>query len=410
MLLRKIAVARFCRTLATLTSSGVPILDGLEITAKTAGNAIIEDAIMAVRKASRRARRSPSRSAETKVFPPMVVQMINVGEQTGALDQMLSKIADFYEDEVDTAVAGLMKLIEPLHDHRPRRHHRHHRRRHVPAALLDPAARSGSGGERSRGTAGGRRLRRRDAAEADAQPTAPLVHRLRLRAAIAGDAAAARLAAAGCSAVQLGGDRQSAWWSSQRPAAQFLRRRAAARAELLQLRARSSCSPASPTSPRLLYLALLRLLRRRPTAQAYIQFFGDLLLITGLVYYFGGIASPFSMLYLIVIAVAVDAAAPARRHDRRQRRLRALRQPDPRRSTSDWLPPPSRAPPDQVVGLPPGLQPGGPLLRLLRRRPPHLLPGAERRPRRARAGGEDASTSPTCRSSTATSSSRSPAA
>lgn len=114
MLLRKIAVARFCRTLATLVSSGVPILDGLEITAKTSGNAIVEDAIMAVRKSVEEGRSISEPLAETKVFPPMVVQMIHVGEQTGALDQMLSKIADFYEDEVDTAVAGLMKLIEPL--------------------------------------------------------------------------------------------------------------------------------------------------------------------------------------------------------------------------------------------------------------------------------------------------------
>jgi type IV pilus assembly protein PilC len=114
MLLRKIAVARFCRTLATLTTSGVPILDGLEITAKTSGNAIIEDAVMAVRRSVEEGKTISEPLAETKVFPPMVVQMINVGEQTGALDQMLSKIADFYEDEVDTAVAGLMKLIEPL--------------------------------------------------------------------------------------------------------------------------------------------------------------------------------------------------------------------------------------------------------------------------------------------------------
>jgi type IV pilus assembly protein PilC len=114
MLLRKISVARFCRTLATLTASGVPILDGLEITAKTSGNAIIEDAIMVVRKSVEEGKTVSEPLAETKVFPPMVVQMINVGEQTGALDQMLSKIADFYEDEVDTAVAGLMKLIEPV--------------------------------------------------------------------------------------------------------------------------------------------------------------------------------------------------------------------------------------------------------------------------------------------------------
>jgi type IV pilus assembly protein PilC len=114
MLLRKIAVARFCRTLSTLTASGVPILDGLEITAKTAGNAIIEDAIMAVRKSVEEGKTISEPLAQTKVFPVMVVQMINVGEQTGALDQMLSKIADFYEEEVDTAVAGLMKLIEPI--------------------------------------------------------------------------------------------------------------------------------------------------------------------------------------------------------------------------------------------------------------------------------------------------------
>ncbi len=113
-LLRKIAIARFCRTLSTLTSSGVPILDGLEITAKTSGNAIIEDAVMAVRKAVEEGRTIAEPLAQTKVFPSMVVQMIAVGEQTGALDQMLSKIAEFYEDEVDTAVEGLMKLIEPL--------------------------------------------------------------------------------------------------------------------------------------------------------------------------------------------------------------------------------------------------------------------------------------------------------
>jgi type IV pilus assembly protein PilC len=114
MLLRKIAVARFCRTLATLTASGVPILDGLEITARTAGNAIVEDAILAVRKAVEEGKTISGPLAETKVFPAMVVQMINVGEQTGALDQMLSKIADFYEEEVDTAVSGLMKLLEPI--------------------------------------------------------------------------------------------------------------------------------------------------------------------------------------------------------------------------------------------------------------------------------------------------------
>jgi type IV pilus assembly protein PilC len=114
MLLRKIAVARFCRTLATLTSSGVPILDGLTITAKTAGNSIVEDAIMATRKSVEEGKTISEPLGDTDVFPSMVIQMIAVGEQTGALDTMLSKIADFYEDEVDTAVAGLMKLLEPI--------------------------------------------------------------------------------------------------------------------------------------------------------------------------------------------------------------------------------------------------------------------------------------------------------
>jgi len=113
-LLRKIAVARFCRTLATLTSSGVPILDGLSITAKTAGNSVIEDAIMATRKSVEEGKTISEPLAQTTVFPSMVVQMIAVGEQTGALDTMLSKIADFYEDEVDNAVSGLMKLLEPV--------------------------------------------------------------------------------------------------------------------------------------------------------------------------------------------------------------------------------------------------------------------------------------------------------
>jgi type IV pilus assembly protein PilC len=114
MLLRKIAVARFCRTLSTLTASGVPILDGLQITARTAGNSVIEDAIMATRKSVEEGKTISEPLGDTDVFPPMVVQMIAVGEQTGALDTMLSKIADFYEDEVDIAVAGLMKLLEPV--------------------------------------------------------------------------------------------------------------------------------------------------------------------------------------------------------------------------------------------------------------------------------------------------------
>ncbi|MGH9380071.1 MAG: type II secretion system F family protein [Thermoanaerobaculia bacterium] len=113
-LLRKIAVARFCRTLSTLTASGVPILDGLQITARTAGNAVVHDAVLAVRKAVEEGRTLAAPLAQTRAFPPMVVQMIHVGEQTGALDPMLSKIADFYEDEVDTGVTGLTKLLEPL--------------------------------------------------------------------------------------------------------------------------------------------------------------------------------------------------------------------------------------------------------------------------------------------------------
>jgi type IV pilus assembly protein PilC len=114
LILQKIAVARFCRTLATLISSGVPILDGLEITARTSGNAIIEDAIMAVRKGVESGLTVAQPLKESGVFPPMVVQMIGVGEQTGALDAMLGKIADFYEEEVDQAVANLLTLMEPV--------------------------------------------------------------------------------------------------------------------------------------------------------------------------------------------------------------------------------------------------------------------------------------------------------
>jgi type IV pilus assembly protein PilC len=113
-IMRKIAVARFCRTLSTLISSGVPILDGLEITAKTSGNAIVEDAIMMTRKSIERGETISAPLKETKVFPAMVTQMIGVGEATGALDTMLAKIADFYEEEVDTAVAGLLTLLEPI--------------------------------------------------------------------------------------------------------------------------------------------------------------------------------------------------------------------------------------------------------------------------------------------------------
>ena len=114
IILKKIAVARFCRTLSTLISSGVPILDGLEITAKTSGNAIVEDAIMSTRKSIERGETIAEPLKGTGVFPPMVSQMIGVGEATGALDTMLAKIADFYEEEVDTAVAGLLTLLEPV--------------------------------------------------------------------------------------------------------------------------------------------------------------------------------------------------------------------------------------------------------------------------------------------------------
>jgi type IV pilus assembly protein PilC len=114
LILRKIAVARFCRTLSTLISSGVPILDGLDITARTSGNAVVEDAVLVTRKSIERGETISSPLKETNVFPPMVTQMIAVGEATGALDTMLAKIAEFYEDEVDTAVAGLLTLLEPV--------------------------------------------------------------------------------------------------------------------------------------------------------------------------------------------------------------------------------------------------------------------------------------------------------
>jgi type IV pilus assembly protein PilC len=110
---RKVAVARFCRTLSTLLGSGVPILDGLDITAKTAGNAVIEGAIRQVRGRIERGETISAPLRATGVFPPMVSQMIGAGESTGALDAMLSKIAEFYEEEVDVAVAGLLTILEP---------------------------------------------------------------------------------------------------------------------------------------------------------------------------------------------------------------------------------------------------------------------------------------------------------
>ena len=111
---RKAAVARFTRTLSTLVSSGVPILDSLAITGKTAGNKVIENAVFAARQSISEGRTLTDPLIESQVFPPMVCQMINVGETTGALDTMLSKIADFYDDEVDTAVSNLTTLMEPM--------------------------------------------------------------------------------------------------------------------------------------------------------------------------------------------------------------------------------------------------------------------------------------------------------
>ncbi len=113
-LIRKTAIARFARTLGTLVSSGVPILDALTITGRTAGNKIIEEAIYATRSSISEGKTIAEPLISSKVFPPMVCQMIAVGETTGALDQMLQKIADFYEDEVDNAVANLTALMEPM--------------------------------------------------------------------------------------------------------------------------------------------------------------------------------------------------------------------------------------------------------------------------------------------------------
>jgi type IV pilus assembly protein PilC len=112
--IRKGAVARFTRTLGTLISSGVPILTGLEITARTAGNRVVQEAIMAARASIREGETISAPLKQSNVFPPMVVQMISVGEETGALDDMLTRIADFYDSEVDTAVDALTSLIEPV--------------------------------------------------------------------------------------------------------------------------------------------------------------------------------------------------------------------------------------------------------------------------------------------------------
>jgi type IV pilus assembly protein PilC len=112
--LRKAAVSRFTRTLGTLISSGVSILDGLEITARTAGNMVIHNAVMESRASIAGGETIAAPLQKSKVFPPMVISMIAVGEQTGGLDEMLSKIADFYDDEVDAAVSALLSLMEPI--------------------------------------------------------------------------------------------------------------------------------------------------------------------------------------------------------------------------------------------------------------------------------------------------------
>jgi len=114
ILMRKIAVARFTRTLGTLISSGVPILEGLDITARTAGNAVVEKALQRVRKSLEEGKSLTEPLKESEVFPGMVTQMIAVGEQTGAMDAMLQKIADFYEEEVDAAVKDLLTALEPI--------------------------------------------------------------------------------------------------------------------------------------------------------------------------------------------------------------------------------------------------------------------------------------------------------
>lgn len=113
-LLKKVAVAKFSRTMATMMSSGVPILEGLSIVSKTSGNVVVEDALLKTRQSISEGRSIAEPLSETKIFPPMVVQMISVGEATGALDSMLNKIADFYDDEVDAAVEAMTSLLEPV--------------------------------------------------------------------------------------------------------------------------------------------------------------------------------------------------------------------------------------------------------------------------------------------------------
>ncbi|MBN1233036.1 MAG: type II secretion system F family protein [Candidatus Coatesbacteria bacterium] len=113
-IIKKIAVARFTRTLGTLLNSGVPIIEGLIVTSKTTGNRVIGDAILSARISISEGQTIAAPLEKTRVFPPMVIQMIEVGEQTGNLDEMLNKVADFYDDEVDTAVSGIMSILEPI--------------------------------------------------------------------------------------------------------------------------------------------------------------------------------------------------------------------------------------------------------------------------------------------------------
>ena len=136
-LLRKIAVGRFTRTLGTLITSGVPILEGLSITARTSGNAVLEEALMKVRKAIEEGRTIVDPLRECGVFPNMVTQMIGVGEATGAMDSMLQKIADFYEEEVDAATKDMLAMLEPVIIGIARRDRRRHRDFALHAAVLD---------------------------------------------------------------------------------------------------------------------------------------------------------------------------------------------------------------------------------------------------------------------------------
>ena len=112
--LRKIGIARFTRTLATLMTSGVPILEGLSITGKTAGNAVLEDTIYGLRRRIEGGGTMAEPMRQSNFFPPMVTQMVSVGESTGEMDSMLTKVADYYEEEVDTVMANLLTILEPF--------------------------------------------------------------------------------------------------------------------------------------------------------------------------------------------------------------------------------------------------------------------------------------------------------